>query len=140
MSHTASTMTQNGMSLTTKTQRDKSHRRNHRVSESVAPQTMFLRMKGASNADIIETANQYLHKHAYKISDIDGANNSSITQNVRLLREIVPLCPDPYVNKRTGELIREKWNETCNVKGSHLGSLVNATPSSSTWKRPCTNY
>ena len=33
-----------------------------------------------------------------------------VTANVRLLREIVPLCPNPYVDKKTGQDTRQGWN------------------------------
>lgn len=110
------------------------------VSESVAPKTMFLRLKGASNSDIIETSNKYLHSHAYKISTLDTANLPSMTANVRLLREIVPVCSDPYIDKKTGRSKREPWNDTCNMKGTRVGSLVKCAASTSTYKRNTTAY
>ncbi len=111
-----------------------------RVSEAVAPKTMFLHFKGASNSDIIETTNRYLHTHAYKISTLDTANSSSMTSNVRLLREIVPLCPNPYLDRKTGKDYREPWDITSNMKGTHVGSLVQCAASSTTAKRNTTAY
>jgi hypothetical protein len=80
----------------------------------------------------------YLNKHAYKIADIDASNESAMTSNVRLLREVEPRCPDPYSDPSTGKSVRDKWNNTGNIKGTHMGSMVKATPSSSTWKRNAT--
>lgn len=115
-----------------------SSKRRGKVSTSVAPSTMFQRMKGQTNPDVIKQTNLYLNKHAYKMSDIDATNESAMTANVRLLREVEPRCPDPYTDPATGETFREKWNDTCNIKGTHMGSMVKAAASKSTWKRNAT--
>ena len=100
------------------------------VPESIAPNTMFLKDKGQTNADIIYTTNRYLSHHAYKLTDIDKKESgSSIVQNVRMLREVAPVIPNHY------EGTRSEWNSTAVLKGTQLGSLVNAAASSSTWKR-----
>ena len=110
------------------------------VSEAVAPRTMFLAKTGASNSDIIETTNKYLHVHAYKISTLDTANSPSMTANVRLLREVVPLCPNPYVDKNTHKLVHPDWDTTSQLTKTHIGSLVKCVPSSTTCKRNTTAY
>lgn len=114
--------------------------RTGRVSSSVAPSTMFQSMKGNTNPDIIKQTSSYLNKHSFKITSLNQQSVTeeySITSNVRLLREVEPKCPDPYLTEN-GQSIRPNWNDTCNVKGTHLGSLVKAIPSSSTWKRKVT--
>ena len=82
--------------------------------------------------------NSYLNKHGYKICDIDASNEGAMTSNVRLLREVEPRCPHPYIDPHTNRSLREKWNDTANIKGTHMGSMVKATPSRSTWKRNAT--
>lgn len=111
-----------------------------KVSEAVCPKTMFMSMKGANNCDIIETTNKYLHSHAYKISTLDTANSPSMTANVRLLREIVPLCSNPYVDKKTGKDTRGGWNDTSQMTKTGVGSMVNCAASTTTWKRNTTAY
>ena len=111
-----------------------------KVSEAVCPKTMFVSMKGANNSDIIETTNKYLHSHAYKISTLDTANSPSMTANVRLLREIVPLCPNPYLDKKSGKDTREGWNDTSQMTKTGVGSLVKCAASTTTWKRNTTAY
>ena len=80
--------------------------------------------------------NKYLSRHAYKICDIDANNESSMVQNVRLLREVPPYCPDPTVVD--GKPTRQNWDGTALLKGTQVGSMVKATPSTTTWKRKVT--
>ena len=82
--------------------------------------------------------NKYLSKHAYKISDIDASNESAMTCNVRLLREVEPRCKNPFLDPLTGNSTLGKWDNTSNLKGTGLGSMVKTTPSSTTWKRNTT--
>jgi hypothetical protein len=126
-----------------------------KVSSSVAPPTMFQRMKGNTNPDIIKQvwdislssltllssqSSAFLNKHSFKICNLNPQSVTeeySISSNVRLLREVEPRCLDPY-RTLDGQPTRAPWSDTCNVKGSQIGSLVKATPSSSTWKRTAT--
>jgi hypothetical protein len=128
---------QEGMSISTARKRKP---KMGKVSEAVCPKTMFMAMKGANNSDIIETTNKYLHNHAYKISTLDTANSPSMTANVRLLREIVPLCSNPYLDKKTGKDTRESWNDTSQMTKTGVGSLVKCAASTTTWKRNTTAY
>lgn len=104
-----------------------------RVTDIVAPPSMFQRMQGQNNSDVIEQTTKYLSKHAYKISDIDNMQSGHLTSNIRLLREIEPRCKSPISSS-----IRDKWSETATMKGVGLGSMVNCTASKSTWKRSVT--
>jgi hypothetical protein len=134
-----------------------SRTRTGRVSSSVAPPTMFQKMKGNTNPEIIKQvppflllsltrlisrpqSSTFLNKHSFKICNLNPQSVTeeyAISSNVRLLREVEPRCPDPY-RTLDGQPTRSTWNDTCNVKGSQIGSLVKATPSSSTWKRTAT--
>lgn len=62
-----------------------------------------------------------------------------IVSNVRLIREMIPKCKDPYVRKN-GSRIKSEWNKVSNMTGNSAGSFVNAIPSSTTWKRKYTSY
>lgn len=115
-----------------------SNKRKGRVSSSVACATMFQRNKGQTNSDVINQTNKYLSKHAYKISDIDSSNESAMTANVRLLRDVEPRCKNPFFDPVTKESTLGKWDNTSNLKGTGMGSLVKAIPSSTTWKRSVT--
>ncbi len=76
--------------------------------------------------------------HASKITDIDGAKSGvSAVYNVRLLREVEPKCPDPY-RRKDGSLVRPPWDDTSQLASTGMGSMVDAVPSSSTWKRNVT--
>ena len=75
-----------------------------------------------------------LTKHGNKIIDIDGSASTAVISNVKLLREISPKFDNPYEGKR------ETWNSTATMKGTGLGSKVNAVNSSSTWKQKYTSY
>lgn len=113
-------------------------RRRGKVSAAVAPPSMFQSMKGANNADVVQTSNRYLNLYASKITQIDGPKSGiSAVYNVRLLREVEPKCPDPYIS-RDGSPMRQVWNDTSQLTRTGLGSLVNAAPSSTTWKRNAT--
>jgi hypothetical protein len=120
------------------TEKKKRKKRLARVGESVAPPTMFQRNKGLTNPDIIEQTTNYLSKHAFKISDIDQAATSSVISNIKLLREVPPYCKNPYSTE--GPSAREQWNDNSTMTGVGLGSMVQASSSSSTWKRKVTVY
>ena len=119
-------------------EKKKRKKRLARVGESVAPVTMFQKMKGLSNPDVIEQTTHYLSKHAFKISDIDQKATSSVISNIKLLREVPPYCKNPYPVK--GDNAREKWNDNSTMTGVGLGSLVQSTSSTTTWKRKVTTY
>lgn len=119
-----------------KIQNDKLHQT---VTTRVAPTVMFQRNKGASNPDIVVQTSKYLNKHSYKICELNEANSPSITTNVRLLREVEPKCPSPYVDDENNPT-RPDWNGTVLLKGTGMGSMVNAIPSKTTWKRNTTIY
>jgi hypothetical protein len=110
-----------------------------RVGESVAPKTMFLKNKGDSNPDVVDTTTEYMRAHAYKITNIDARGGSEMSSNVRLLREIAPFCKDPYEGTKAGQS-REKWDNIQAFKGTALGSKVKATASATTWKTKSTVY
>lgn len=114
----------------------KSPVRKSRVGPSVAPVTMFQKMKGNTNPDLIAQTNKYLSQHAFKLTDIDAPSSVAMTSNVRLLREVAPCCEDPYKGKHK----REPWDQTATMKGVGLGSGVVSAASSSTWKRKVTSY
>lgn len=113
-------------------------KRRGKVSSSVACGTMFQYNKGQTNPDVITQTNKYLSKHAYKISDIDASSESAMTANVRLLREVEPRCRNPFLDPITGKSTLGKWDNTSNLKGTGMGSMVKAIPSSTTWKRNVT--
>ena len=127
-----------GESQLSATEKKKTKKRLARVGESVAPATMFQKMKGLTNPDVIEQTTHYLSKHAFKISDIDQSASASMISNIKLLREVPPYCKNPYPTK--GENARETWNDNSTMKGVGLGSMVKATASSTTWKRKTTTY
>lgn len=154
--------TSNSLAVTEKTNKEdsivlrKSPVRKSRVGESVAPTTMFQKMKGNTNPDLIAQVRdrrliftqssdnvffivktgKYLSKHAFKITDIDAPSSVAMTSNVRLLREVPPYCKDPYQGKNK----REAWDQTATMQGVGLGSMVLSAASSSTWKRKVTSY
>lgn len=116
----------------------KKKKRLARVGESVAPPTMFLKMKGLTNPDIIEQTTNYLSKHAFKISDIDQKSSAQMISNIKLLREVPPYCKNPYPTD--GPNGREAWNDNSTMQGVGLGSMVQSVSSSTTWKRKVTTY
>jgi hypothetical protein len=99
-----------------------------RVTDIVAPPTMFQLMQGQNNSDVIEQTTKFLSKHAYKISDIDNMQSGHLTSNIRLLREVEPRCKSPLGASR------DKWSETATMKSVGLGSMVKCTSSKTTWK------
>lgn len=103
------------------------------VSSSVAPVTMFQKMKGLTNADLIEQTTQRIGKHGFKISNIDHPCEA-MASNVRLLRDIPPRFEDNPFPKR------QDWNDTSNMGKVGLGSMVQGTGGSSTWRRKYTSY
>lgn len=118
-------------------------KRSARVSTSVAPATMFLHMKGQTNSEVLDTTNKYLNKFASKITDLDNQGGEGVTANVRLLRDVEPSTKlyEPKPRKKDGKTIKiSKWDTECNMRGTGLGSMVNAVPSSTTWKRTTTTF
>ena len=105
-----------------------------RVSSSCAPPTMFIHMKGNNNSGVIDQTNKYLSKYSYKIRELDDTSGVGLTQNVRLLREVEP-C---FYNERKDVDKLKPWDGTSCMKGSSLGSLVKAVPSSTSWIRKFT--
>lgn len=104
-----------------------------RVSDSVAPTTMFQRMKGENNADIVQTTTRYLSKFAYQLSDIDQKADVSVVYNVRLIRDVPPYNKNPYKK-------RERWNDKDLFAKSGIGSKVDCAASSTTFKQKVTIY
>ena len=130
----AQTGTQTGTQALAKT---KKPMRKSRVSDIVAPPTMFMKNKGNSNADMVEQTMKFLSKHAYKITDIDRKSGAEMTYNIRLLREIEPRCKDPY----KGNKQREPWDEQSQfVSGYGIGSKVDCVASTSTYHQKFTKY
>jgi len=114
----------------------KKKKRLTKVSTAVAPTSLFIKNKGETNSDVVQTTTLYLTKYAYQITDIDQGGSVDMVSNVRLLREIEPRPHDPYGTK--GRPV--KWNDSALFTGSAIGSKVNCTPSSSTWKQSITKY
>ncbi len=104
------------------------------VSTSVAPETMFQRMKGLSNADLMEQATERLGRHGFKIVGIEKPCSVAVASNVKLLRDIPPHFPNPYAGRR------EEWDGTSNMGKVGVGSLVQGTSSSTSWRRKYTSY
>jgi hypothetical protein len=119
-----------------------------RVSENVAPATMFQRMKGNTNSDLIEQTTKFLSLNAYKISDFDSdAGAADLAANARLLRKTDPRAATQRLADRQRTLPGKEvvdsvtyWNSTATLKSTGLGSKVDAAASSSTWKRNSTLY
>lgn len=100
---------------------------------------MFMKNQGQSTADRIKETSELLNKHAYKIMTISSSSesegrgdastsNSSISSNVRLLREVSPFIPPPEIEELKN---RPKFNNKVVLKGSGLGSLVQSASSTS---------
>eukprot|EP01039_Chlorochromonas_danica_P002609 gene2608-2852_t len=117
----------------------KGHGLGRTVSASVAPLTMFQKMRGLGPADLIEQTTKRLGKHGFKITSIDEPSNETMASNVRLLREIPPHFPEP-VAAGGGDGRKTGWNETCALRGAGLGGLVKTTGGSTTWRRKYTSY
>ena len=112
-----------------------------KIMATVAPLTMFQRDIGLSNAEVVFQSTKNLSRHAFKISAF-GADQSGMQQNIMLLREMDPKCENPYVRvgPYNGSLpkraeVKQSWNNTATMKGVSLGSMVDAVPSATTWKR-----
>jgi hypothetical protein len=123
-----------GRKLKTKTKT-----RGGKVSDAVAPVTMFQHDEGVGKSEVIDVTNKLLCKHASFITEMDNANDTSVVANVRLLRGTMNKFPDPYVDKR-GRTTRDKWNQLAGIGGVSIGSKVKASRSSSTWKQKVTVY
>ena len=121
---------------TIKNSTEKKMKRFTKVSTAVAPTSLFMKNKGETNSDVVQTTTRYLTKYAYQITDIDQGGSVDMVANVRLLREIDPKPHDPYGRKGRPE----KWNDGALFKGSAVGSKVDCTPSTSTWKQSITKY
>lgn len=77
--------------------------------------------------------------HGFKITELDQLHSPALTSNIRLLREMKPKFDDPYVRKNKSR-VKPEWNATGNMNGINIGSRVNATPSTTTWKQKFTLY
>ena len=117
-----------------------------KVLATVAPLTMFQHDVGLSDAEVVFQTTKNLSKHAFKISAF-GESQSGIQQNIMLLRELAPRCSNPYerVGPYNGRLpkrvsVKQTWDNTASMKHVGLGSMVNATPAATTWKRKTTVY
>lgn len=108
-----------------------------RVSEAVAPMTMFKHMEGNTNSDLIEQTTKLLSRHAYAIGD-GSAQANDLSANVRLLRKPDPRRQTLRMGKPTEAVV--EWNATCTFKGTGMGSGVETASSSTTWKRNTTVY
>lgn len=119
--------------------RRKPPKRISRVGDHIAPATMFQKMKGYTNPDLVEQTTKYLAAHACKIDNIDARGGPEMSANVRLLREVPPFNKDPYEGTPL-QAVRGKWDGTSGFKGTSLGSKVKATASQTTWKPKSTVY
>lgn len=109
------------------------------ASSAVADPAMFQKGVGQTDSDRVAETSKLLSKHAFKICNFETSNDPTLTANVRLLRGcgIGPSFPDPF-ESRTGERARALWNDTSNMTAVQVGSLVQAAPSATTWKRKAT--
>lgn len=110
-----------------------------KISKSTVPSTMFMKLEGLRNADLIEETTDLLNKNKFKISSIDYSINSDAAVNVRLLRDVGVAFQDPYIQKN-GTRIKDAWNSTYGMKGVIPGSKINCAPSSTTSKIKYTSY
>ena len=108
-----------------------------RVSEAVAPGSMFKHMEGNTNSDLIEQTTKLLSRNAYAIGD-GSAQASDLSANVRLLRKPDPRRQTERMGKASDAVV--EWNNTCTLKGTGLGSGVDVAASGTTWKRNTTVY
>jgi hypothetical protein len=111
-----------------------------RVTDIVAPPSMFMHDEGSTAVEVVETTNKFLCRHASKISAFESKNDTNVVSNVRLLRDVAPTFHDPYISKKTGLPTRPKFEIATLAKGTSLGSMVKAAASASTWKRKSTVY
>jgi hypothetical protein len=61
---------------------------------------------------------------------------SDLSSNVKLLREL----DGRTLRRREESEDHPKWDATCCVRGTHLGSAVKSIPSNTTWKQKVTLY
>lgn len=109
----------------------KSLRRQKQVSEASAPAEMFQSMVGYGEAEIIKEKNHALANHAFKICEVGSSNSNALRDNVVMIRELGPTFRNPIPD-------RASWNDTGNIKGTQIGSMVKATASRTTWIRKVT--
>lgn len=109
------------------------------ASAAVADPAMFLKGVGQSDADRVGETGKLLSKHAFKICNLETANDPTLAANVRMLRgnAIGPSFSDPY-ESRNGSRVKARWDDTSNMTAVQVGSLVLAAPSATTWKRKAT--
>jgi hypothetical protein len=72
--------------------------------------------------------NKLLHRFGSQLINLES-DNSNLSVNIRLLRTESNISTSKE---------REKWKDTFGIQKTSLGSLVNAIPSTSTWKRKAT--
>lgn len=109
-----------------------SKRDGRRVSEDVAPGTMFELNKGYNNMELSTQTNTLLAARAYQICDIENGNSPSLTANVRLVRE---QCTAPRPEHSHHAKV---WDQNCAKRHTHMGAFVKSAQSSTTVKRSTT--
>ena len=120
--------------------KSKRPKRVSRVSDIVAPPSMFQKGAGNNNVEVVDQTNKYLCKYASILNELDNQNDTNVVANVRLLRTVEPTLKNPYVSKKTGKCIRPPFEFAKLAQGGSLGSMVKAANSSSTWKKKYTSY
>eukprot|EP01038_Epipyxis_sp_PR26KG_P014865 gene14865-19981_t len=106
------------------------------VSDEVAPVTMFRKMEGYTNPDLIELTTKTLGKHGFKIIEVGKKSSQEMTSNIKLLREAPPFCKDTRLYKD----VLPEWNTVGNLEGANAGSFVNSNSHNSICKRKYTLY
>lgn len=71
--------------------------------DEVAPPSFFLADTGLTGAENATLVSRLLSNHAFEMCHLDDGNAPALTQNVRLLRELV----------RPESDAREPWNSNC---------------------------
>jgi hypothetical protein len=124
----------------TSMKKSKKKKKISRVSDIVAPKTMFQYNEGQNNVEIVDTTNKLLCKYASVLNELDSQNDTNVVANVRLLRTVEPTFKNPYISKKTGQISRPPFEFAKLAQGSSLGSGVKTANSSSTWKKKYTSY
>lgn len=109
--------------------------RKHLSIGTCNPET-FKKDAGLTDPDVLAETSKLLGKHAFKICSFETSNDPSLTGNVRLLRDVGTCCPNPFL--KSGKQKIKEWDNTAALTGTNVGSLVQATPSSTTWIRKVT--
>jgi len=114
--------------------RGANNKTSYKVSQDVAPPTMFQRDAGLVPMDIAQRTNKLLATRAYQICNVESGNSSELTANVRLLREPMTL------SAMRGETAAHpaSWDGYCARRGTNAGGFVKGAASSTTAKRRST--